>query len=66
MGFLEVGAPMSWRQSQAHIAYVRRAGVRQFIHTYNRLKDRTNDVLKWGDEVRRRGGARRSPPARGL
>ncbi len=34
-------------------------GVEQFIETYNRVKDRHNDVLKWGDEVRVGGcGAR--------
>lgn len=31
---------------------VRVHGIQQFIHTYNRIKGRTNDVLKWGDEVR--------------
>lgn len=31
---------------------VREHGIQQFINTYNRIKDRTNDVLKWGDEVR--------------
>ena len=52
MGFLEIGSPIPWAESLAHLKYVRRHGVLQFISTYNRLKSRTNDVLKWGDEVR--------------
>ena len=31
---------------------VREHGIKQFLLTYNRVKDRRNDVLKWGDEVR--------------
>jgi hypothetical protein len=26
--------------------------VLQFLHTFNRVKRRANDTLKWGDEVR--------------
>jgi hypothetical protein len=37
---------------------VREHGIQQFINTYNRIKDRTNDVLKWGDEVRASGRRR--------
>jgi hypothetical protein len=31
---------------------VRRHGVLQFLATFRRVKDRRNDVLRWGDEVR--------------
>jgi hypothetical protein len=30
---------------------VRRAGVRQFLHVYHRLKDIEQDDLLWGEEV---------------
>ena len=61
MGFLEIGSPYPWAESLGHLKYVRRHGVLQFISTYNRLKNRTNDVLQWGDEVRScaRGGGPR-------
>ncbi len=52
MGFLEVGVPLSWWDSLPYIAYVREHGVAQFIRLFNSVKGRTNDVLKWGDEVR--------------
>jgi hypothetical protein len=31
---------------------VREHGVEQFLVIFRHVKDRTNDVLKWGDEVR--------------
>ena len=34
-----------------HLAYVREHGLQQFLHTYNRLKDVSNDDLLWGDEI---------------
>ena len=52
MGFLEAGIPLSWWSSLPHIAYIREHGVEQFIRIFNAVKGRTNDVLKWGDEVR--------------
>lgn len=51
MGFLEVGTPLSWCESAEWLAYVRKHGIVQFIHLYNLVKDRRNDVLKWGDEL---------------
>ena len=61
MGFLEVGVPLSWWDSLPYIAYVREHGVAQFIRLFNSVKGRTNDVLKWGDEVRS-GLHTRAPP----
>ena len=55
MGFLEAGIPLSWWSSLPYIAYVREHGVAQFIRIFNSVKGRSNDVLKWGDEVRPRG-----------
>ena len=52
MGFLDAaGLPLSWTDSLAVIKYVREHGVRQFLNTFYRVRGRTNDVLKWGDEV---------------
>lgn len=51
MGLLKVGVPQPWGKSIKNINYVRKAGVRQFISTYNRVKDLKTDEFLWGDEV---------------
>eukprot|EP00588_Corethron_pennatum_P017717 CAMPEP_0194304804 /NCGR_PEP_ID=MMETSP0171-20130528/2425_1 /TAXON_ID=218684 /ORGANISM="Corethron pennatum, Strain L29A3" /LENGTH=821 /DNA_ID=CAMNT_0039056163 /DNA_START=130 /DNA_END=2591 /DNA_ORIENTATION=- len=51
MGLLKVGKPKSFAESKTDLTYVRLAGVRQFISTYNRVKTLTNDELLWGEEV---------------
>lgn len=51
MGLLKVGKPFSWEDAGKHRKYVRDHGVIQFLNTYNRVKDITNDELLWGDEV---------------
>lgn len=51
LGLLKVGVPKPWKDSQTDLKYVRQAGVRQFIHTYNRVKDLEGDELLWGDEI---------------
>jgi len=51
MGILVVGSPLSWEETKKHADYVREHGLQQLIHIYNKYKDRTSDVLKWGDEV---------------
>jgi glutamate--cysteine ligase catalytic subunit len=33
------------------IDYIKRHGVKQLINTFQRMKERTRDSLKWGDEV---------------
>lgn len=50
-GLLKVGTPKSWDDSKKHLKYIRQAGVRQFISTYNRVKDLRGDELLWGDEI---------------
>ena len=50
-GLLKVGTPQPWPASKKNLNYVREAGVRQFISTYNRVKDFQGDELMWGDEV---------------
>ncbi len=50
-GLLKVGVPQTWDKSKKNLKYVREAGVRQFISTYNRVKDLKGDELVWGDEI---------------
>mmetsp|Transcript_7946 Transcript_7946/g.12744 ORF Transcript_7946/g.12744 Transcript_7946/m.12744 type:complete len:782 (-) Transcript_7946:725-3070(-) len=51
MGLLTLGTPLAWEDSLKHLEHVKRHGVAQFIATYERIKDRHNDVLLWGEEV---------------
>lgn len=51
MGFLSLGSPLSWSETKQHADHVRKRGILQFIHIFNKLKDRENYCLKWGDEV---------------
>ena len=50
-GLLKVGVPKTWVDSKKDLGYIRNAGVRQFISTYNRVKDLKGDELLWGDEI---------------
>ena len=52
MGLLAVGHPMSWDETKKYAEHVRQHGIIQFIKTYHRLKDRQDQFLRWGDEVR--------------
>lgn len=51
LGLLKVGTPKTWSDSKKDLKYIRQAGVRQFISTYNRVKDLKGDELLWGDEI---------------
>ncbi len=51
MGLLKVGVPQPWEKSKKNLRYVRKAGVRQFISHYHRVKDLKGDELLWGDEI---------------
>lgn len=53
MGLLSLGKPLSWEETQQHGEHVRRHGIKQFINLYHKLKDRQDECLKWGDEVKR-------------
>ena len=46
-----MGVPKTWEKSKPNLQYVRQAGVRQFISTYNRVKDLRGNELLWGDEI---------------
>ncbi|KAM3966577.1 glutamate--cysteine ligase [Aphomia sociella] len=51
MGLLTEGSPLSWEETKALAEHVRQHGIEQFINLYSKLRERTGDVLKWGDEV---------------
>jgi len=51
MGLLKVGVPKTWDESKKDLGYIRKAGIRQFVSTYNRVKDLKGDELLWGDEI---------------
>lgn len=51
MGLLSEGSPLTWEETKALAEHVRQHGIEQFINLYSKLRDRTGDVLKWGDEV---------------
>ena len=52
MGLLTLGQPLTWEETRKYSEHVREHGIKQFIHAYHRLKDRQDEYLKWGDEVR--------------
>ena len=51
MGLLSLGTPLSWEDAKKFADYIRSHGITQFLHTWDRLKDRRGDELFWGDEV---------------
>ncbi|KAJ6499344.1 glutamate-cysteine ligase catalytic subunit [Mycena sanguinolenta] len=51
MGLLYLGTPLTWDEAKKHADHVRTHGITQFLHTWDRLKDRHGDELLWGDEV---------------
>ena len=52
MGLLTEGNPLPWEKTKSLAEHVREHGITQFINLYRRLKDKTGDILKFGDEVR--------------
>ena len=53
MGLLSVGTPLNWNDTKKLADHIRSHGVEQFLHTWDRVKDRYGDELFWGDEVLR-------------
>ena len=51
MGLLSQGTPLPWSEAQKHADAVRRQGIEQLLVIFHRLKDKSHDQLKWGDEV---------------
>ena len=54
-GLLKVGVPKTWNDSKQDLGYIRKAGVRQFISTYNRVRDLKGDELLWVRSTRHDG-----------
>lgn len=52
MGLLFLGTPLVWDEAKQYADHVRSHGITQFLHIWDRLKDREGDELLWGDEVR--------------
>lgn len=51
MGLLSLGTPLAWDEGKKYADHVRDHGITQFLHIWDRLKDRQGDELLWGDEV---------------
>ncbi|KIY74336.1 glutamate-cysteine ligase catalytic subunit [Cylindrobasidium torrendii FP15055 ss-10] len=51
MGLLYLGTPLSWDEAKKYADHVRYHGITQFLHIWDRLKDRSGDELLWGDEI---------------
>ncbi|KZP05503.1 hypothetical protein FIBSPDRAFT_805693, partial [Athelia psychrophila] len=51
MGLLYLGTALTWEESKKYADHVRTHGITQFLHTWDRLKDRQGDELLWGDEI---------------
>ncbi len=51
MCLLTQGRPLTWEETKKYTEFIREHGIEQFIQIHNKVKDRRNDCLKWGDEV---------------
>ncbi|KAJ8908709.1 hypothetical protein NDN08_005414 [Rhodosorus marinus] len=51
MGLLTAGRPLTWKDSEPHRQRVKSDGITQFLHAYEKVRDRRRPMLKWGDEV---------------
>ncbi|KAI0744210.1 glutamate-cysteine ligase catalytic subunit [Daedaleopsis nitida] len=51
MGLLFLGTPLAWDEAKQYADHVRTHGITQFLHIWDRLKDRCGDELLWGDEI---------------
>jgi glutamate--cysteine ligase catalytic subunit len=51
MGLLSLGTPLAWKDAKQFADHVRSHGITQFLHMWDRVKDRCGDELFWGDEV---------------
>jgi hypothetical protein len=51
MGLLSLGTPLAWNDAKKYADHVREHGITQFLHIWDKVKDRCGDELLWGDEV---------------
>jgi glutamate--cysteine ligase catalytic subunit len=54
MGLLSKGTPLDWAASQRYHAYVKQAGIKQFLNIYKAQKDRADDQFLWYDGTQAR------------
>lgn len=52
MGLLSLGTPLHWNEAKEYADHVRKHGIEQFLNIYHSQKDKKNQSLLWGDEVR--------------
>jgi len=60
MGLISFSTRLASTDAQELTDHVRSRGITQFLHTWDRVKDRCGDGLFWGDEVLTRGIDRHS------
>ncbi|KAL7420624.1 glutamate--cysteine ligase [Cryptotrichosporon argae] len=51
MGLLALGTPLDWPATKPLAEHIRAHGITQFLHTWDRWKDRSGKGLLWGDEI---------------
>lgn len=51
MGLLALGTPLEWAEAEKYADHVRKHGITQFLHIWDKLKGRVGDGLLWGDEI---------------
>lgn len=51
MGLLSNGSPLDWDEAKQYADHVRQNGIQQLINTFNRVRNRQYDCLRWGDEI---------------
>lgn len=51
MGLLSTGTSLTWEEIEQWAAFIKEHGIQQFINIFNEVKNRKNDLMKYGDEV---------------
>jgi len=51
MGLLTTGLPLSWEEILPYVDYIKEHGIAQFLSIYNKVKNREDNVFRWGDEI---------------
>ena len=51
MGLLSLGTPLRWEEAAKYADHVRTNGIEQLLNAFNRVQERPQDGLRWGDEV---------------
>ncbi|KAF8125709.1 glutamate-cysteine ligase-domain-containing protein [Boletus edulis] len=51
MGLLCLGTPLTWDEASKYADHVRKHGITQFLHIWDRANDRHGDDFLWGDEI---------------